>query len=226
MKYFEDEKKYGYDDDVKVYRKYSLEELKRYIDFYIEEYKLGINFNDLLDNPINVMDFKLSYLKNNKDLNSSVDAANYVNSVIEALKKIDDETLVEISLKKLSEESKLDIDFLRDRFSSIEEVKEVKPVVKEKKEIDMYDKAQMWLIYYMFNYDFAVEMYDKEVTYMPNDKFRKLATYISCFYKEHGFVKVADLMTYLYEFDGMKEAGGAWNAIWSAVLVAFVARSE
>ena len=173
-------------------------------DEYILKYGKD-RFNDLLDNPINVMDFKLSYLKNNKDLNSSVDAANYVNSVIEALKKIDDETLVEISLKKLSEESKLDIEFLRDRLSSIEEVKEVKPVVKEKKEIDMYDKAQMWLIYYMFNYDFAVEMYDKDVTYMPNDKFRKLATYISCFYKEHGFVKVADLITYLYEFDGMKE---------------------
>ena len=173
-------------------------------DEYILKYGKD-RFNDLLDNPINVMDFKLSYLKNNKDLNSSVDAANYVNSVIEALKKIDDETLVEISLKKLSEESKLDIDFLRDRLSSIEEVKEVKPVVKEKKEIDKFDKAQMWLIYYMLNYDYAVEMYDKEVTYMPNDKFRKLATYISCFYKEHGFVKVADLITYLYEFDGMKE---------------------
>ena len=49
MEYFEDEKRYGFDDDVKVYRKYSLEELKKYIDFYIEEYKLGINFNDLLD---------------------------------------------------------------------------------------------------------------------------------------------------------------------------------
>ncbi len=162
------------------------------------------NFINLLDNAINIMDFKLSYLKNNKDLNNSVDAANYVNSVIEALKKIEDKTLVEISLKKLSEESKLDIDFLRERFKAIEEVKEIK-TVKEKKEINMYDKAQMWLIYYMFNYDFAVEMYDKEVTYMPNDNYRKLATYISCFYKEHGFVNVADLMTYLYEFDGMKD---------------------
>ena len=173
-------------------------------DEYILKYGKD-RFNDLLDNPINVMDFKLSYLKNNKDLNSSVDAANYVNSVIEALRKIDDETLIEISLKKLSEESKLDIDFLRDRLSSIEVVKEVKTIVKEKKEIDKFDKAQMWLIYYMFNYDYAVEMYDKEVTYMPNDKFRKLATYISCFYKDHGFVKVADLITYLYEFEGMKE---------------------
>ena len=163
------------------------------------------SFINLLDNPINVMDFKLSYLKNNKDLNNSVDAANYVNKVIEELKKIEDETLIEISLRKLSEESKLDIDFLRERFKAIEEVKEIKPIIKEKKEINMYDKAQMWLIYYMFNYDFAVEMYDKEVTYMPNDNYRKLATYISCFYKEHGFVNVADLMTYLYEFDGMKD---------------------
>lgn len=173
-------------------------------DEYILKYGVD-KFNDLLENPINVMDFKLSYLKNNKDLSSSVDAANYVNSVIEALKKIDDKTLVEISLKKLSEESKLDIEFLRDRLSSVEETKEIKPVLKEKKEIDMYDKAQMWLIYYMFNNDFVVEMFDNEVTYMPNDNYRKLATYISCFYKDHGFVNVADLMTYLYEFEGMKD---------------------
>ena len=38
-----------FDDDVKIYRKYSLEELKKYIDFYIEEYKMGIDFNDLLE---------------------------------------------------------------------------------------------------------------------------------------------------------------------------------
>ena len=163
-------------------------------------------FIDMLNNPINIMDFKLSYLKNDKDLTSSVDMSSYVNSVIEELKKIDDDILREISLKKISEESKLDIDFLRDRLDTTEVLKEVKPVIKKVNNVDKYDKAQMNLIYYMLNNDDVVHMYDNYVTYMPNDVYRKLATYISCFYKENGYVNVSDLMTYLSNYEGMREA--------------------
>ena len=167
-------------------------------DEYILKYGKD-KFIDKLENPINVMDFKLSYLKNNKDLSSSVDMSSYVNSVISELNKIDDDILREISLKKISEESKLDIEFLRDRLNPATTVE--KPVVVKNNDMDKYDKAQMYLIYYMFDNDFVVEMYDKDVTYMPNDNYRKLATYISCFYKENGFVNTADLLTYLSSYD-------------------------
>ena len=171
-------------------------------DEYIIKYGKD-KFINLLDNPINIMDFKLSYLKENKDLTSTVDMSNYVNSVIDELKKIDDDILREISLKKLSEESKLDIDFLRDKLD-LSDSKEIVPVVKENNIItDRYDKAQMYLLYYMLNNEDVVSMYDQQVTYMPNDKYRKLATYISCFYKENGYVQVADLMTYLSNYEGM-----------------------
>ena len=159
----------------------------------------------MLNNPINIMDFKLSYFKNDKDMSSSVDMSSYVNSVISELRKIDDDILREISLKKLSEESKLDIDFLREKLESITEVKEVKSVLKKNTDIDRYDKAQMYLIYYMLNNDDVVEEYDNKVNYMPNEKYRKLATYISCFYKENGHVCIADLMTYLSNYEGMRE---------------------
>lgn len=162
-------------------------------------------FIDMINNPINIMDFKLSYLKNDKDLTSSVDMSSYVNSVIDELKKIDDDILREISLKKISEESKLDIDFLRDKLDSAQVVKEIKPVVTNTVS-DRYDKAQMNLIYYMLNNEEVVHMYDNQVTYMPNDLYRKLATYISCFYKENGYVNVSDLMTYLSNYEGMREA--------------------
>lgn len=162
-------------------------------------------FIDMINNPINIMDFKLSYLKNDKDLTSSVDMSSYVNSVIDELKKIDDDILREISLKKISEESKLDIDFLRDKLDSAQVVKEVKPISNNVVS-DRYDKAQMNLIYYMLNNEEVVHMYDNQVTYMPNDLYRKLATYISCFYKENGYVNVSDLMTYLSNYEGMREA--------------------
>jgi DNA primase len=117
-------------------------------DEYILKYGKS-KFIEKINNPINIMDFKLSYLKNDKDLTSTVDMSSYVNSVIDELRKIDDDILREISLKKVSEESKLDIDFLRDKLDSTKEVKEIKKVVKKDGVIDRYDKAQMHLIYYI-----------------------------------------------------------------------------
>ena len=160
-------------------------------------------FINMIDNPINVMDFKLSYLKNNKDLSNSVDMSSYVNSVINELKLLDDDILREISLKKLSEESHLDIDFLRDKVNILEKTNEVQVVKNVSNILSKYDKAQMNLIYYMLDNEDVVRLYDEKVTFMPNDEFRKLATYISCFYKENGFVSVADIMTYLSNYDGM-----------------------
>jgi len=176
-------------------------------DEYIRKYGKD-KFLAKIDNPINIMDFKLSYLKNNKDLTSSVDTASYVNSVISELKKINDDILKEISLKKISEETDLNIDFLRSKLES--ESKQSnnlnnESIINSKKnnKVLKHDKAQMYLIYYMLNNESIIELYDEKVTYMPNEKYRKLACYISCFYKENGYVNVADLMTYLSSYDGM-----------------------
>ena len=47
-----------FDDDVKIYRKYRLEELKKYITFYVEEYKKGIDVNGLLKDCHPYLDLK------------------------------------------------------------------------------------------------------------------------------------------------------------------------
>ena len=43
-----------------------------------------------------------------------------------------------------------------------------------------------------------------------NEKYRKLACYISCFYKEYGYVNIADLITYLSNYE---DIGNALNEI-------------
>lgn len=165
-------------------------------------------FLSIINNPINIMEFKLSYIKQDLDLNNSVDAASYVSGVINELKKIDDDILKEISLKKLSEETHLDIEFLRDRLDTDAPKVELKPQKKDEKKQSKYDKAQMYLIYYMLKSEEVIKMYDEKVTYMPNDLYRKLAYYISCFYKEYGYINIADIITYLSEYDGMVRVVG------------------
>lgn len=153
-------------------------------------------FIDKINNPINVMDFKLNYLKNKKDLNSSSDMSLYVNEILNELNEIDDDIEREITLKKLSNESNLDIDFLRNKLDKKEE-KIVKPIEKKPKIIknsNMYIRAEQYLLYYMLNNDNVVKLYKKNIGYMPTDKYRKLAFEISQFYKKYNYINISDLM--------------------------------
>jgi hypothetical protein len=72
-----------FDDDVKIYRKYSLEELKKYIDFYKQEYTMGIDFNDLLEkchHHLNLKKWLLSELhKRNTKVYETLNVSDMIN---------------------------------------------------------------------------------------------------------------------------------------------------
>ena len=149
-----------------------------------------------LNNPMNIMDFKLSYLKNNKNLSDNVDIAQYINEIIGELSKIDDDILRELTLKKISEESKLDLNLLRSKLTK-KEIKEevVKPIIRPK--ANKYEMAERNLLYYMLHNQEVITMYNKKITYMPSESYRDLAKQISYFHKEYNYINVADLMTFL-----------------------------
>ena len=151
-------------------------------------------FVSKIDNPINVMDFKLSHLKNNKDFNNPNDVADYVNKVIEDLNKIDDDVLRELTLKKVSNESSLDIDFLRSKLIDVKKT-DVLYVKKESKKITKYEKAEKNLIFYMLKNPEVIRLYDKKITYMPDENYRILAREVSYFYKKFGYINIADLIS-------------------------------
>lgn len=163
-------------------------------DEYIRKYGKD-RFLEKIDNPISFMDFKLSFYKNNKNLNDNNDIAKYVNTIIDELSRIDDDVLKELTLKKLSLESRLDIDFLRNSLNNKrvlvkKDVKTVTPQVKE----DKYELATKYLIYYMLKDKKAIKIYNSSKVFIPDEKYRLLAKEISCFYLNNGFIKVADLM--------------------------------
>ncbi|MCI9233579.1 MAG: DNA primase [Bacilli bacterium] len=156
-----------------------------------------------LENPINVMDFKLSYLKKRKNLSSEQDVAKYVSDVLEELTKIDDDILKELTLRKISEESKLDIEFLKKQLASKEVPKKIQEEkVISKKKLDKYDKAQMYLLYYMLRSKEVIRLYNKKITFMPNEQYRNLAFHISYYYKLYGKINVSSLID---QFEDNKE---------------------
>lgn len=150
-------------------------------------------FINKIENPISIMDFKLNYLKKGKDLNNSVDMSSYVNLIIDELNNIEDDVLREVTLKKLSNESSLDIEFLRSKIKSKEKNIVIKKTIKLPK-TNMYIKAEQYLLYYMLESTNVIKMYQNNIGYMPTDKYRKLAFEITYFYKNNDYINISDLM--------------------------------
>lgn len=151
-----------------------------------------------INHPINMIDFKLQYLKNNKDFNDPNDVANYVNKVIDDLNNINDDVLKEVTLKKVSMESGLEIDFLRSKLVKNEN-SNILPKINDKniKKKTKYQKAEQNLIFYMLKSTEVIRLYDKKITYMPDEVYRTLAREISYFYSKYGYINTADLISSL-----------------------------
>ena len=153
-------------------------------------------FLNKISNPMNIMEFKSSLLKMNANLNNSEELAKYANGMISEISKIDDEILKEISINKLSDETKLDVNFIKDKIEKLKPIKEIK-VEPKKIRLTKYEKSEQALLFYMLRSDMVIKVYDKKITHMPTPKYRHLAFQISYFYKEHGFINISDLITNL-----------------------------
>ena len=162
-------------------------------DEYIQKYGKEA-FQRKIDNPINVMDFELTYLKKGKDLTSAEDTAKYINEIIKEINKIDDEILKETTIKKIVEETKIDEYIIRKHLK--EKPKKIKKV-QNSQQISKYEKAEKNLVYYMLKSEEVIRMYDKKITFMPDKEYRQLAREISAYYKNYGKISEADFIDYI-----------------------------
>ena len=101
----------------------------------------------------------------------------------------------ELTLKKLSIESNLDIDFLR---NNLNKTKNLKPIEKKnnikKVRENKYELAIKHLIHYMLKDKKVIKKYNNSNVYIPIEKYRILASEIKGFYQNNGSINVADLM--------------------------------
>lgn len=169
-------------------------------------------FLSKISNPMNIMEFKSSLLKMNANLNSSEELAKYANSMILEISKIDDDVLKEISINKLSDETKLDVNFIKDKIEKLKPIKEVK-IENKKVRLSKYERSEQALLFYMLRNDMVIKLYDKKITHMPTPKYRHLAFQISYFYKQHGNINISDLMTELRDDDESIKTIGEINIL-------------
>ena len=156
-------------------------------------------------NKIDYITFKLDYLKKNKNLNDSVELSKYINAAIDSLNKINDDILIELKLKEISEKYGISISTLESKIKKKESVK-VTPIKKENtKKYKGYQKTELRLLYLMLNNEDVLLSYENNLGFLVTKEFTDFANEILSFkYKNHGF-SLSDFMTYVYQnnLDGL-----------------------
>ncbi|MBE6161390.1 MAG: DNA primase [Firmicutes bacterium] len=146
--------------------------------------------------PIN--EFKLQYLKKDKNLTNTDDLVKYVRVVIDDLKNSKDEILREVTLKKLSTEYNLSYDILKKQLEEIPH-EENKTIVFEKEiqhKKTSYEEAINNILYYMMNDSKYIKLYMKNLGYIDEKKYRLIASEIICYYELYKSINIADFITY------------------------------
>ena len=163
-------------------------------------------FYKAYNNRVNYIDFRLHYLKSNKNLNDSVELAKYINEAILSIDEIDDDILKEIKAKELSSEFDISLETIKSKLTT----KEVKPkeIAKPKKIIlnDKYRKSEIRIIYLMLNNKEVIRKYEKNLGFLPNDDMKKLASEIVYFKEINGRWDYADFITYVMNKPWLKES--------------------
>ena len=181
----------GNDSNIKVVR---LEDNLDPDEYILTKGKDKMIYN--LSHAQRVYDYKLSSYKENIDFNDSKEVSNYINVMIKEFEKIDDDIVREIEIKKLSESTNVSYDLIKSKLKDSEK----KVIITHKPrniKINKYEKASKYILYRMINDNNMILYYFNNLSYLPNDIERKLASEIVLFYKKFNSFNLSDFIIYL-----------------------------
>ena len=151
-----------------------------------------------INNASNLIDYKMEILKKNKDFGNIKDISSYVNSALKELINEKDNIIVELNLKKLSDNFNIDYETIKDKYNKlIKNKKEVVRDIKPKKTYNKYGMAENYLIYYMLKNEKVLNMVENRVGYFPDKNIRELSNEIIYYFHKYGIINVADFISYI-----------------------------
>lgn len=153
-------------------------------------------FKEAMEHAMSFFDFKLTYLKKNKNLEKAEDIAKYVNSVLNELSKSDDDILIEATINKLASDYNLNKNTLLNKVSKVEKVNVVKIEAKPQVKLSKNLKLCEILLYYMLDDIKYIKLYEQELSYIPDQKYLEIANDILAFYLKYNYISIADFITY------------------------------
>lgn len=151
-----------------------------------------------INNASNLIDYKMEILKKNKDFGNIKDISSYVNSALKELINEKDNIIVELNLKKLSDNFNIDYETIKDKYNKlIKNKKEVVRDIKPKKTYNKHGMAENYLIYYMLKNEKVLNMVENRVGYFPDKNIRELSNEIIYYFHKYGIINVADFISYI-----------------------------
>ena len=150
-----------------------------------------------LSKPINSFDYALYNLKNNYNFNNPEDVSKFISSISDRLSNIEDDVIRDLEIKKISKLTDVDSDIIKSKIKKKDkEVKiEVKPVIKFKE--NKYDKASKIILFNMIRHNNIIQYYFNNLSYLPDELDRRLASEIVLFFKKYNSFNLIDFITYL-----------------------------
>lgn len=169
-------------------------------------------FKEKLNHPLSIMEFKKFYHQKGLDMGDPASKTIYVKKMINEIDNLKDNVLREITINNLASETSLNPEFIKSQLKN-NEIKEEKIIVKQEKNYQKYEKAEMNLIYYMLKESNVILQYEAKKVYIPTEKYRFLVREICAFYQKYGNINVADFCSFIGDNAEMIKVLGSITAL-------------
>ena len=158
-------------------------------------------FRDALKGEISFFDFKLRYLKKDKNLNKADELAEYINKIIDELNKSDDDILKSVTSNKIAEDYNIDKRILEGKLVKITPRIDSVVVKRKRPKLNQYHQAAEAILYLMMNDPKFIRKYKIELNYFPEEKYKLIANDILAYKEINGEFDIADFMTYINDLE-------------------------
>ncbi len=162
-----------------------------------------------VETPLTFFDFKINYLKQNKNLDNIEDLTTYINDVLKNLASSDDSILREVTLNKLSNEYNISMDVLKSK------MEQLKPIVTKKVEekLPLKNKGRKYantiavehILFYMLNDEKYINEYRNKLGFFREQIYREIANEILYYYDVNKKITVADFITYVTDKESIRD---------------------
>ncbi len=150
-----------------------------------------------LNHAKSLIDYKSDIYKSKLNFNDSNDLSKYLSLVKEDLEKMNDDTARMIEIDKISKETGISKDIILGTIKV--EKKDIPKSVEIKKEIKLnkYEKASEYILFHMVKNQNVIQYYFNNLSYLPNEIDRELASKIVLYYKKYKNFNLSDFISYL-----------------------------